>query len=245
MNDIVTRHRVTRQRVRAGAAALAVAGILFSLYPAIRPYTDEDSLAGAQAFASSAWVVSHVMGMLGFIGLAIGLVAVHYAQSHARDSGRSFWALLITWTGAGLTVAYYGAEAFGLRAIGRRALDSGDAGLLSLADQVRFGPGLVLFGTGMALLAAGGIMTAVTAWRDGGLASWGAAFAGAALVLYLPQFFAPPPVRMAHGLLLAVGCLWLALGLWNSRQRTAADNGRRTAADDGQRPAATRAVIPG
>jgi hypothetical protein len=36
-------------------------------------------------------------------------------------------------------------------------------------------------------------------------------------ILYLPQFFGPPPVRIAHGVLLAVGCLWLAAGLWIRR----------------------------
>jgi hypothetical protein len=34
-------------RVRLGALALAVAGVLFVLYPAIRPYSDETSLEGA------------------------------------------------------------------------------------------------------------------------------------------------------------------------------------------------------
>jgi hypothetical protein len=111
MTDIVDRYRV-----RVAAAALAVAGILFVLYPATRPYTNEKSLQGAQAFSSTAWLTSHAMGMLGFIGL----------------------------------------------------------------------------------------------------------------VLYLPQFFLPPPVRVAHGLLLAAGCLWLAIGLWGRRQRVAADSGQRT-----------------
>jgi len=44
---------VDRYRVRAAAAALAVAGILFVLYPATRPYPDEKSLPGAQAFSST------------------------------------------------------------------------------------------------------------------------------------------------------------------------------------------------
>lgn len=54
-------------RVRFGALALAVAGVLFVLYPAIRPYSDETSLQGAAAFASSAWIVAHVLAMLGFV----------------------------------------------------------------------------------------------------------------------------------------------------------------------------------
>jgi hypothetical protein len=224
MNAIVNRYRV-----RVAAAALAVAGILFVLYPATRPYTDEKSLQGAQAFSSTAWITSHAMGMLGFIGLAIGLLGVHFAQANARDIRRSFWALVITWTGAGLTLTYYGAEAYALRVIGRLALNSGDAGQLDLANQIRTGPGMVLFGTGLVLLALGGIMTAITAWHDGGLVSWGGILIGIGLILYLPQFFWPPPVRIAHGLLLAAGCLWLAIGLWSSRQRVAVNGAQRTA----------------
>ena len=85
MADMVTRvPRRAPYRVRAAAVALAVAGILFVLYPALRPYTDETTLDGARAFTSTAWVASHVMGMLGFIGLAIGLLGVHFAQQAAR-----------------------------------------------------------------------------------------------------------------------------------------------------------------
>lgn len=218
MADMVT--RVTRRapyRVRAAAVALAVAGILFVLYPALRPYTDETTLDGARAFTSNAWVASHVMGMLGFIGLAIGLLGVHFAQQAARPGRRSFLALLLTWIGAGLILTYYGAEVYGLRVIGQHALNAGDPGLLDLAHQVRFGPGMVLFGAGLVLLAAGGILMAITVWRERGLVAWGGVLTGVAVALYLPQFFGPPPVRMAHGVLLAVGCLWLAMGLWDRR----------------------------
>lgn len=219
MADIVTRvtaTRVTRPapyRVRVAAGALAVAGFLFVLYPALRPYTDETTLDGARAFASTAWVASHVMGMIGFIGLAVGLLGVHLARPDGRTSRRSFWALLLTWIGAGLTLTYYGAEVYGLRVIGQHALNSTDPALLGLAHQVRFGPGMVLFGAGLVLLAAGGILTAITVWRDRGLVAWGGVLTGIAVALYLPQFFGPPPVRMAHGVLLAIGCLWLAAGL--------------------------------
>ena len=86
---------------------------------------------------------------------------------------------------------------------------------------------MVLFGTGLMLLALGGIMTAVTAWHDGGLVSWGGILVGIGLILYLPQFFWPPTLRIAHGLLLAAGCLWLAIGLWSSRQRVAVNGAQR------------------
>jgi hypothetical protein len=206
-----------RYRVRSAAAALAVAGVLFAVYPALRPYTDETTLDGARAFASTAWVVSHALGMLGFIGLTVGLLGLHLAQRGTAGDTRSLWALLMTWIGAGLVLSYDGAEAYGLRVIGRLAVQTGDARLLDLAHQIRFGPGVVLFGAGLVLLAAGGIMTAVTAARDRRLVRWGGVLTGICLALYLPQFFGPPPVRIAHGVLLAVGCLWLAAGLWIRR----------------------------
>jgi hypothetical protein len=53
-------------RVRLGALALGMAGVFFVLYPAIRPYSDETSLQGAAAFASTAWIVAHVLAMAGF-----------------------------------------------------------------------------------------------------------------------------------------------------------------------------------
>jgi hypothetical protein len=49
---------------RMAAVALVVAGVCFLLYPAIRPFADEDSLAGAEAFASGAWLIAHLLAVL-------------------------------------------------------------------------------------------------------------------------------------------------------------------------------------
>ena len=46
-------------RIRAGAAALAAAGVLFLAYPALRPWHDEGTAAGAAAsMSSAAWVTA-------------------------------------------------------------------------------------------------------------------------------------------------------------------------------------------
>jgi hypothetical protein len=214
---------MSQYRVRAGAVALAVAGLLFVLYPAIRPFADEKTLAGAQAFASTGWVVAHVMGMLGFIGIALGLLALHIRLADSPAGRQSFWALVLGWIGAGLTLTYYGAEVYGLRVIGREALAQHDASILGLADQVRGAPGEVIFAIGMLMLAAAGIMAAVASWRLDVLPRWGAVIVATGLVLYIPQFFAGQPLRVAHGALLAVGCLALAAGLWQGQSGPAAD----------------------
>jgi hypothetical protein len=209
--------RSSQYQVRAGAVALAVAGLLFVLYPALRPFSDEKTLAGAQAFASNAWVIAHVMGMLGFIGVGLGLLGLHIRLAGTRAAGPSFWAVLLGWIGIGLTLTYYGAEVYGLRVIGRQALSDHDASVLVLADQVRGMPGEVIFATGLVLLAVAGVIAAVAAWRLAGLVRWGALVVAAGLALYIPQFFAGQPLRIAHGALLAAGCLGLAAGLWRSR----------------------------
>lgn len=226
------RTQASRYRIRTGAVALAVAGILFVLYPAIRPFSDEKTLQAAQAWASSAWVAAHVMGMLAFIGLALGLLGLHFALSGPRAARQSFWAAVIGWIGVGLTLTYYGAEVYGLRVIGRAAWSGHDATLLPLAGQVRNGPGLPIFATGLVLVATAGIVAAAASRRQAGLPRWGAVVLAAGLVLYIPQFFAGQPVRVAHGALVAAGCLCLAVGLWHyPAGRWRARAGRAEASD--------------
>jgi hypothetical protein len=220
-NTLVTNASARQRLVRAGAIGLAAAGVLFVLYPAIRPFTDEKTLAGAAAFASNTWTVAHVLGMLGFIGLALGLLALLLSSTGSRATGPASWAVLAGWTGAALTLTYYGAEVYGLRVVGRQALADQDPSLLAMADQIRLGPGAVLFGTGLVLLAIAGVVAAVAIWRSGTLPRWSGVLLAAGLVLYTPQYWGDQPVRIAHGVLLAAGCLWLALGLWRVSQARA------------------------
>ena len=54
------------------AISLVVAGILFVAYPALRPFSSETGLEGAQAFASTNWIIAHSLAMAGFILLGLG-----------------------------------------------------------------------------------------------------------------------------------------------------------------------------
>ena len=213
-------HRVPRpataDRVRLGSIALAIAGVLFVLYPALRPFSDEASLAGAVAFASSAWLLAHMLAMVGFLLTTLGLFGLHLSLQDTPAERLSFWALIVWWAGAGLTLPFYGAEAFGLHAIGQRAIADGSAALVSLAGDVRFGAGLAMFLIGLVLLAAGAMITATAVWRSRTLPKWSGVPFALTFALYIPQFFGSQPIRVAHGLLVAAGCLWLAAGLWQS-----------------------------
>jgi hypothetical protein len=172
--------------------SLSVAGVLFLLYPALRPWEDESTTAGASAAMSSpAWVIAHLCAMVGFILVAVALLPLHRR------------AAVVFWIGAGLTLPYYGAEDFGLHAI------AGQANLLDLAESVRYNPvAMTMFGLGLLSMAAGAIMVAVR-YRTVPAILFAVGFG-----LFLPQFFGPPVLRIVHGVLLAVGCMWLA---WRAR----------------------------
>jgi hypothetical protein len=67
----------SRRLVRLGAAALAASGVLFFLYPAVRPWHDESTVSGAVAsMSSNAWVTAHLFAMLALILMPLGLLAL-------------------------------------------------------------------------------------------------------------------------------------------------------------------------
>src|ERR1700730_7179635 len=105
--EVASSLRRSPVRVRLGGLALAVAGVFFVLYPAIRPYSDETSLQGAAAFASTAWIGAHVRAMLGFILGTLGLLALYDMLRDTSAEQPAFLALVTTWIGAGLTLPYY------------------------------------------------------------------------------------------------------------------------------------------
>jgi hypothetical protein len=88
---------------------------------------------------------------------------------------------------------------------------------------VRFQPlAATIFATGLLLLAAAAIMTAIAVWRSHVLPRTSAILFAAGMALFLPQFFGPAAVRISHGILLAAGSAILAAALWASAGRTRA-----------------------
>lgn len=86
-------------RIRLSAAALVIGGILFVLYPAIRPFSDERSLQGAAAFASTEWPVAHLLAAVAFTLLPLGLLGLHNSMQHTAAERRGYWAVVLSWIG--------------------------------------------------------------------------------------------------------------------------------------------------
>jgi hypothetical protein len=194
---------------RLSSAAFAASGLLFLAYPAVRPAGDD-----AAAMASSAWVLAHLAAMIGFILLALAALGLHRLQGDRL----SLRAAVVTWVGAGLTLPYYGAEDFGLHVVAQRSLRDHAPALMELAGDFRYGAvPITMFGAGLALLGVGAVMTAVSVWRSGVLARWSGVPLAVAFALFIPQFFGPYPLRIAHGALIAVAGLWLSVEAWRAR----------------------------
>ena len=214
----------SRIRVIAG---LVLAGLAFATYPALRPYGPESGAAGAADFGSTAWLLSHVLGMVGFVSLALVLrAAAHHASwswtgRPVRETETRMWLAVV------LLLPYYGAEAYGLNELlGRYAVDQGDTGVLEVADAFRYAPfEMATFALGLLMLVLVGGRLAQGFWHSGRAGRTGGLLAGLALATYLPQFFGSPGLRILHGAVLGLGLVLMAVA--TARAATPASSGER------------------
>jgi hypothetical protein len=191
------------------AAVWTAAAVAFVAYPALRPYADETGLPGLAAMATDRWLVAHLLGMLGFMLLAPALRSVAERTPAQPRSARLLAPL--AWAGAILVLPYYGGEAFGLHAIGAYASAQHDPGLIQVVNGFRYQPvAITMFGMGLALVATAGVLLVLGTRTAGRLVRFAGLLTGLGLALYLPQFFGTPTVRVAHGVVLGLGCLIFA-----------------------------------
>lgn len=188
--------------------ALAIAGLAFAFYPLLRGSSTEVGFGGAELYARPTWLLAHCLGMAGFITAAWGLSTID------RLAGR------LAFGGTLLVLPYYGAEAFGLNAIGRLALQTHDPSGVAAANMFRYQPvAITAFGVGLLLLAAAGVRLLQLVRRGPGLRRLGLLITGLGLLTYLPQFFAPIEGRIAHGIALGLGLLVLAVTAGHRRRQ--------------------------
>lgn len=200
-------------------SALVISGILFVLYLALRPFSDETTLQGATAFVSNEWLVAHILAIVAFTLLPLGILGIHNSLQGTSVNSLTYWAFVLCLLGVGLALPFYGGETFGLHAIGQEAIRQQSVGLVSLANVVRSGAGLVMFLIGLLLLAIAALILAIAIWKSGKYQKWSGIPFALGMSLYIPQFFVGQPLRVTHGLLVALGCIWIAAGLWRKNNQ--------------------------
>jgi hypothetical protein len=212
---------VHESRTRIAALGLALAGVLFLVYETAAPRTAQDTLEGAASWASSGWAVGHVSAIIGLILIPLGWAGLRNYLDGTGAERLAYVAATLGYIGSALSISYYGAEVYGLRAIGARAVADGNASLTKIGQDFRMGPiAATVFAIGLALIAAAAILAAVAIWRSGTLQRWSGVPLAAAMVLYVPHFSLPHTERIGWGALVTVGAVWIAVELWRAVSRT-------------------------
>ena len=152
--------------------------------------------------------------MAGFILLGLGLLGLYESLRGAPGQRMAGWGMVLSWIGIGLTLPYYGAEVFGLHAVGQAVVDRNNPDLMSIVNNIRWEVGIFWILAGLAALGVGVILFAIAIWRSGRLARWSGIVLAIAFALYIPQFAAGQPLRVAHGVLILIGALILAWAIW-------------------------------
>ena len=203
------------------AALFALAGVLFVVYPVVRPYAAGGAPDGLAEFASPSWLVAHLAAVGGFIAFGLALVALGGLLKGTGGERAAVVAVAASWIGTGLTLPYYGAETFALHALGGSGL--GGSGLdelavTNLAESVRMGAAqATLFAAGLLLVAVGASAAAVAIARSRLLAGWAGIPMAVGFALFIPQFYVDAPLRIGHGALIGFGCAVVALGVLRSQ----------------------------
>ena len=203
-------------RNRLAALSLVLSGIFFLLFPVVRPFFDETSLQGAKEFASAQWVAAHSFGMGGFILLGLGFLGIYLRLQSTEVERRVFRALILCWVGVGLTLPFFGAEAFSLQVIGQTIVNQNNPSLIPLVNQVRYGPGIIFVSLGLLLVAAATILLAYAIWKSKVLPKWSGVPLAIAFAIYIPQLQGDPifqPIRIGVALVILLGCSWTAWGM--------------------------------
>lgn len=208
-------------RARLGAVAFALTGILFVVYEAAAPRRDQTTLAGAESWTTAGWALAHLAAIVGLILIPLGYGAIRGHLEGTRNEKTAFKAAAIGYVGSALTISYYGAETYGLKAIGQRAVEDGDPSMTEVGNAFRQDPtAMAVFAIGLALIAIAAVIAAVAVWRSGTLQRWSGVPLAALLVTMLPQYFLPHAGRIVWGALVAVAALWLAAELWKAAATT-------------------------
>lgn len=203
-----------------------IAGVLMATFQLLRPWGDvsEESVAMAEAFADTRWVVAHLAGAAAFVVLAMLARAVVASslreQSVRRRSPVARIARYGTAFGAALVLPYYGAETFALHEIGRAALAGTPVDVIVLSSSIRMNLAAVtLFGVGLLFVAVAMICLSIVAARAG-VAAWGAWPLGVLAALALPQFALSPVGRMTYGVVFLMAAVLFAVAWVRRGSRT-------------------------
>jgi hypothetical protein len=203
---------------RAAAISLGVSAFLFAAFPLLRPFfpldpRSSDALAlAAPAITSWPWFLSHLLLLIAFLLLMLGMLGIHAMLVRSGEENRLLRALVLSLAGIALILPMVGVEIFAMPSIGR-AFIAGGGDIAAAFGQIYRGPGIAVLLVGLVLLAVGGFGFAAAIRRSARASAWAGTVFAIGLALWCPLL--PKPVRVVDGFLIGIGGIWLA---WNMMQ---------------------------
>jgi len=209
-------------RLRLGAVALGLCGLLFAVFPFVRPFFTLDVFSPNVAamasgpLASASWLIAHLLLVAAFALLPCALLAIYAALAGGPAESRALRGVILGVAGTGFVVPALGVEVFAMPVIARLYLD-GVTGVAPALRWIYWGPMTLVMIVGLIMLAVGAIELARATWQSGVLPRWAGVALAAGLALWLPLL--PRAVRIVDGLTIGVSALWLAWAMWRKAAR--------------------------
>lgn len=204
-------------RIRLGAAALAISSSFILLAQGIRPplfnvQTNPSDLS--RALTSNVYLVAQILFLLAFPLFSTSAISIYKLLSYSRDHRLAFAAMVLCVIGVGLSMPALGVNTVVMPLIGEIYL-GGEAGALSLYLAIQSFPQLLILKFGGYLLVLGIAIFSWVIWRNENLSRWGAMLFLMGWILFVvSNDHLSTAGSLSIGLLIALGGITLARAIW-------------------------------
>lgn len=200
-------------RIRLGAAALMISGMLIFMAMLLQPSLDVTAFASA--VSSPAYLTAQLLIILALALYSCSAISIYKLLSYNKDHRPAFWAMVISVIGVGLSMPALGIKSFVFPILGNMALN-GRAEVMEVYFSLNEFPFALYLGAGNYLLIMGMAIFAWVIWRNHGLSL-------SSILVFLAGWLGfvsmdGGPSRLLFitcGALIAVGGVGLGLSLWN------------------------------
>ena len=204
-------------RIRLGAAALAISSFFILLAQGIRPSlidvkTNSSDLS--RALTSTEYLFAQILFLLALPLFSTAAISIYKLLSYSRDHRPAFAALVFSVIGVGLSMPAFGINAVVLPLIGKIHL-GGEANALNLYFSLQAYPQSLILKLGGYLLIIGIAIFSWVIWRNESLSKWGTMLYLVGWILFIASNDqVSKPGLFSIGFLIALGGIALARAIW-------------------------------
>ena len=204
-------------RIRLGAAALAISSFFILLAQSVRPplfnvQTNPSDLS--RALTSNTFLVAQILFLLAFPLFSTAAISIYKLLSYSRDHRPAFVAMVLSVIGVGLSMPGLGINAVVLPLIGKIYL-GGEVSVLSLYLAMQNYPQLLILKLGSYVLVIGIAIFSWVIWRNESLSKWGAMSYLVGWILFVVSNDRLSTAGLfSIGLMIALGGITLARSIW-------------------------------